>query len=141
MAGQLSDGGHRSRRLDDCRLAHRGRKLGHGDCASAWGLGDQRKRREHAGVAHRRCDTTSIVIASLLFGYNAAVTSLYVEPDYRYREMVDLQAIVLAGLGLVAIRHWLRLAFGQTLASPFAKVRSEVRPSIIRSVDFWRGLE
>ena len=57
--------------------------------------------------------TASIVIASLVFGYNAAVTSIFAEPDFRYRQAVDLQAIAVAGLGLIALRHWLAAAFGQ----------------------------
>ena len=28
----------------------------------------------------------SIVIASLVFGYNAAVTAIFAEPDFRYRQ-------------------------------------------------------
>ena len=55
--------------------------------------------------------TASIVMASLVFGYNAAVTSIFAEPDFRYRQMADLQAILLAGLGLVALYRWLSVAF------------------------------
>ena len=64
---------------------------------------------------------TSIIIGSLLFGYNAVVTSIFAEPDFRYREMMDLPAIVIAGLGLIAIpdrAEWPRAATArQGLAS------------------------
>ena len=49
----------------------------------------------------------SIVIASLVFGYNAAVTAIFAEPDFRYRQASDLQAILIAGLGLIAMRPWI----------------------------------
>jgi hypothetical protein len=49
----------------------------------------------------------SIVIASLVFGYNAAVTAIFAEPDFRYRQASDLQAILIAGLGLIAMQPWI----------------------------------
>ena len=45
----------------------------------------------------------SILMASLLFFYDAALTALFVEPGFRYRQMADLQAILIAGLGLISI--------------------------------------
>jgi hypothetical protein len=49
----------------------------------------------------------SIVIASLVFGYNAAVTAIFAEPDFRYRQASDLQAILIAGLGMIAMQPWI----------------------------------
>jgi hypothetical protein len=57
-----------------------------------------------------------IVIASLVFGYNAAVTSVFVDPDFRYRQMVDLPAVVLAGFGVVSIRQWCFVIFAADIA-------------------------
>ena len=81
----------------------------------------------------------SIVIASLVFGYNAAITALFVEPDFRYRQMVDLQPILISGLGLVSLRHWIGLAFSKDL-----KVRAQNQTSKIGSsisaIDIWQRI-
>src|SRR5262249_39378751 len=47
-----------------------------------------------------------VVTASVVFGYNALVTSVVVDPDFRYRQMMELQAVLVAGFGLVCLRHW-----------------------------------
>jgi hypothetical protein len=59
----------------------------------------------------------SIVITSLVFGYNAAVTAVFAEPDFRYRQAADLQAIVISGLGLIVLRQWLLFAVGESHAA------------------------
>jgi hypothetical protein len=64
---------------------------------------------------------TSIIIGSLLFGYNAVVTSIFAEPDFRYREMMDLPAIVIAGLGLIAIPYWAGVAPSRHRAAGLGK--------------------
>ena len=81
----------------------------------------------------------SIVIASLLFGYNAAVTSLFAEPEFRYREMTDLQAILIAGLGLVSIQHWLRIALDRSF-TPYLAKHWSAAVSSMRSLDVWQRL-
>jgi len=81
----------------------------------------------------------SIVVASLLFGYNAVLTSLFVEPDFRYRQMVDLQALVIAGLGAVSIHHWLKVYIEFKLPYSFSlPVNSFVR--LLDKFDLWRHL-
>lgn len=79
----------------------------------------------------------SIVLASLFFGYNAALTSLFVEPDYRYREMVDLQAIVIAGLGAVSVLRWLNVALNRSSRVYDARRWTEWTAPI-RAFDFWQ---
>jgi hypothetical protein len=63
----------------------------------------------------------SIVIASLVFGYNAAITAVFAEPDFRYREIADLPAILIAGLGVIAILHRACVALGQRRATAAAE--------------------
>jgi hypothetical protein len=62
----------------------------------------------------------SIIMASLLLVYNAAVTSVFAEPDFRYREMVDLPVILIAGLGLTTIPYWTSIAFSPHRAAILA---------------------
>lgn len=83
--------------------------------------------------------TISIVIASLVFVYNAAVTSVFAEPDFRYREMVDPQVIVVAGLGLASIPFWLKVALGRTLAAKIAE-RWDAAARFSYACDIWRRL-
>jgi hypothetical protein len=61
--------------------------------------------------------TASIVISSLVFGYNAAVTAIFAEPDFRYRQAADLQGIIIAGLGVIALARGLGPAFDLRLAA------------------------
>jgi hypothetical protein len=80
----------------------------------------------------------SIVIASLVFGYNAAVTSIFAEPDFRYRQAADLQAIVIAGLGVVALSQWAAFAFaGNSLAGVIAERWNEA-VHLTATLDIWR---
>jgi hypothetical protein len=80
----------------------------------------------------------SIVIASLVFGYNAAVTSIFAEPDFRYRQAADLQAIVIAGLGVVALSQWAAFAFaGNNLAGGIAERWNET-VHLTAALDIWR---
>jgi hypothetical protein len=79
----------------------------------------------------------SIVIASLVFLYNAAVTAVFVEPDFRYREMVDLQAILIAGLGLASVPYWLNVALGPILAAKVA-TRWDQAAQLTYTYDIWR---
>jgi hypothetical protein len=62
----------------------------------------------------------SIVIASLVFGYNAAVTAIFAEPDFRYRSASDLQAILIAGLGLIAMQPWIGAALRHRVPADIA---------------------
>jgi hypothetical protein len=64
------------------------------------------KPHQKSGVVFSAALIASVVIASLVFGYNAAVTAAFAEPDFRYRQISDLQAISIAGLGLVAVQLW-----------------------------------
>lgn len=75
-------------------------------------VSDKRK-----GLQFTRGLIPSITIASLLFGYNAAVTALFVDPDTRYRLMVDLQVLLIAGLGALSIQHWLSFVRNGVLLS------------------------
>ncbi len=63
----------------------------------------------------------SIVIASLVFGYNATVTAIFAEPDFRYRQASDLQAILIAGLGLIAMQRWIGPAFRDRVPADIAE--------------------
>jgi hypothetical protein len=81
----------------------------------------------------------SIVMTSLVFLYNAAVTAVFAEPDFRYRQMVDLPVILIAGLGLVSIPYWLDVAFGQILAATIAK-RWDQAAALTHRCDIWRRL-
>ena len=63
----------------------------------------------------------SIVIASLVFGYNAAVTAIFAEPDFRYRQASDLQAILIAGLGLIAMQPWIGPALRHRVPADIAE--------------------
>jgi hypothetical protein len=58
----------------------------------------------------------SIIVASLVFGYNAAVTSEFVEPNFRYRHIVELQNFLIAGLGFISIHHWVWIILGESVA-------------------------
>jgi hypothetical protein len=86
-----------------------------------------------------RALVASIVMTSLVFIYNAAVTAVFAEPDFRYREMVDLQAILIAGLGLVSIPYWLDVALGPSLAATIAK-RWDQAAQLTYACDIWRRL-
>ena len=80
--------------------------------------------------------TASIIMASLVFGYNAAVTSIFAEPDFRYRQMADLQAILLGGLGLVALYRWLSVAFSDGIILPLAQ-RWNALTRWLSAIDIW----
>jgi hypothetical protein len=81
----------------------------------------------------------SIIIASLLFGYNAAITSVFAEPDFRYRQMADLQAILVGGLGLISIQHWIRVTLSGGFAMHVSKRWNEVTRSMW-ALDEWQRL-
>jgi hypothetical protein len=74
------------------------------------------KLQRTGAVAFSAALIASIVIASLVFGYNAAVTAAFAEPDFRYRQISDLQAISIAGLGLVALQFWFEVSAGSRIA-------------------------
>ena len=86
-----------------------------------------------------RALVASIVMTTLVFIYNAAVTAVFAEPDFRYREMVDLQAILIAGLGLVSIPYWLDVVLGRSLAAAIAK-RWDQAAQLTYACDMWRRL-
>jgi hypothetical protein len=86
-----------------------------------------------------RALVASIVTATLVFIYNAAVTAIFAEPDFRYRQMVDLQVILIAGLGLVSIPYWLDSILGQSLATTIAK-RWDQAAQLTYTCDMWRRL-
>jgi hypothetical protein len=86
-----------------------------------------------------RALVASIVMTSLVFIYNAAVTAVFAEPDFRYRQMVDLQTILIAGLGLVSIPYWLDIVLGQPLAATIAK-RWDQAAQLTYTCDIWRRL-
>jgi hypothetical protein len=79
----------------------------------------------------------SIVIASLGFLYNAAVTAVFAEPDFRYREMDDLPAILTVGLGVVSIPFWLNVALGPALSADIL-ARWDRLARFTYSYDIWR---
>ncbi len=81
----------------------------------------------------------SILMASLLFFYDAALTALFVEPGFRYRQMADLQAILIAGLGLISIQRWLKVSVGARLSLSFLMPLDRVA-YVLRRWDLWRGL-
>jgi hypothetical protein len=81
----------------------------------------------------------SIVIGSLVFGYNAAVTSVFAEPDFRYRQIADLQAILIAGLGLISMQHWIMIILGDRLTAYNANYWDRAIRTI-RARDIWRRL-
>jgi hypothetical protein len=78
----------------------------------------------------------SIIVASLLFGYNAAVTALFVDPDFRYRQMIDLQAILIAGLGATSLWYWLCTLSAKS--RPYIVTRWSELGSSVRALDFWQ---
>jgi len=79
-----------------------------------------------------------VLIASGLLVYNAAVTAIFAEPDFRYRHMVDLQALLVAGLGLLASQHWIKLMLGQHLSGLFANRMAYF--TCVQSFDVFRWL-
>jgi hypothetical protein len=81
----------------------------------------------------------SIVIASLVFGYNAAVTAIFAEPDFRYRQASDLQAILIAGLGLIAMQPWIGPALRRRVPANIAE-RWDRAARWIHSGDVWPRL-
>ena len=81
----------------------------------------------------------SIVIASLVFGYNAAVTAVFAEPDFRYRSASDLQAILIAGLGLIAMQPWIGPALRHRVPADIAE-RWDRAARWIHSGDVWSRL-
>jgi hypothetical protein len=81
----------------------------------------------------------SIVIASLVFGYNAAVTAVFAEPDFRYRMASDLQAILIAGLGLIAMQPWIGPALRHRLPADIAE-RWDRAVRWIHAGDVWSRL-
>ena len=81
----------------------------------------------------------SIVIGSLVFGYNAAVTSVFAEPDFRYRQIADSQAILIAGLGLISMQQWIRVILGDRLTAYNTKYWDRAIYTI-RARDIWRRL-
>lgn len=78
-------------------------------------------------------------MASLLFIYDAALTALFVEPDFRYRQMADLQATLVAGLGLISIQCWLKFGVGARLPLSFL-VPLDRAGYVFRRWDPWRCL-
>jgi hypothetical protein len=82
---------------------------------------------------------TSILMASLLFSYDTVLTALFVEPDFRYRQMADLQATLIAGLGLISIQHWLKVSVGARL-SLSDLIPLERVAYVLRRWDPWRDL-
>jgi len=81
----------------------------------------------------------SIVVASLVFGYNAAVTAIFAEPDFRYRQASDLQAILIAGLGLIAMQPWVGPALRDRVPADIA-ARWDRVVRWIYAGDVWRRL-
>ena len=81
----------------------------------------------------------SIVIASLVFGYNAAVTAIFAEPDFRYRQASDLQAILIAGLGLIAMQPWIGPALRHRVPADIAE-RWDRAVRWIHAGDVWPRL-
>jgi hypothetical protein len=81
----------------------------------------------------------SIVIASLVFGYNAAVTAIFAEPDFRYRQASDLQAILIGGLGLIAMQPWIGPALRHRVPAGIAE-RWHCAMRWIRAGDVWPRL-
>ena len=79
----------------------------------------------------------SIIVASLLFGYNAMVTSLFADPSFRYRVMVDLQVLLIAGLGVISIQHWCSAAAGRSMTTVFGK-RLHTAAYSMRALDIWQ---
>jgi hypothetical protein len=80
---------------------------------------------------------TNIIIGSLVFLYNAAVTAVFVEPDFRYRQMFDLEAILIAGLGLASIPYCLNVVLEPTLAARVIG-RWERAAELTYAYDIWR---
>jgi hypothetical protein len=80
--------------------------------------------------------SASIVVASLLFVYNAIITSAFAEPSFRYLMMTNLTAIVVAALGFASIRYWISFVplrqFAPDLAGPLDRATQS-----IRSRDVW----
>jgi hypothetical protein len=80
-----------------------------------------------------------IFMASLLFCYDAFLTALFAEPDFRYRQLADLQAFVIAGLGVISLQRGLDSGLGLTLQSclpvPFARLAR-----LLGELDLWRRL-
>jgi hypothetical protein len=69
-----------------------------------------------------------VLIASALLIYDAAVTAVFAEPDFRYRHMIDLQALLIAGLGVIAIQRCLAFMLdGKLFVRQMARVRQCTR--------------
>jgi hypothetical protein len=77
-----------------------------------------------------------VLVASALLIYNAAVTAVFAEPDFRYRHMVDLQALLIAGLGCIAIQHWLLF----TRKGKFSVRHASYFRQCARAIDVFSGL-
>jgi hypothetical protein len=77
---------------------------------------------------------TCVIITSLLLGYNAAVTAMFAEPDFRYRDMAELQADLIAGFGLFSIQQLVGSIFIPIIGSESAK-------KLARAVSFLRSLD
>lgn len=81
-----------------------------------------------------------VLIASGILIYNTAVTAIFADPDFRYRHMVDLQVLLVAGLGLIAGQHWINLIFDRHLSALFAKRKTVTQFTCMQSVDVFRRL-
>lgn len=80
----------------------------------------------------------SIVAASLLFGYNAIVTAVFAEPNFRYRTMVQLHTFLIGGLGLISIRHWVLVVFEGNVRKSCKRWADTVHS--VRTFDFFERL-
>jgi len=69
----------------------------------------------------------SLSVASLLFVYNASVTALFSEPDYRYQHFVVLLRILIAGFGIIALSRLFALDNGMPGAFLTKDLRAGIR--------------
>jgi hypothetical protein len=82
----------------------------------------------------------SLTVVSLLFLYNAVVTALFAEPDYRYQHFIVLLRILLAGFGTIVLARLFELR--STLDTSFIKnVRAglkaiQSRDLLVRSLQY-----
>jgi hypothetical protein len=81
----------------------------------------------------------SIIVASLMFGYNAAVTAIFAEPNFRYRNMVELQTFLIGGLGVISIQYWGWIIFGEGVGAKAGRRWAQAIQSM-RALDFFERL-